>query len=79
MTSVAQSQPVPMRRSQRCKNKFLNRQEVEYSIPNPYRAAYSLQSLPDLLGKQLAKLEYLSTRSLQNLSFPDAGSHQEMD
>lgn len=79
MTSVAPSHPTPMRRSQRRKNKYLNREEVEYSIPNPYRASYSHQCLPDILGKQLSKMDYLSTRSLKNLSFPETSSHQEMD
>lgn len=69
MTSIAKPPTILMRRSQRRKNKYLNREETEYSIPNPYRAA-SDQCIPDILGKQLSKLDFLSTRSLKSLSFP---------
>ena len=69
MKSIVNPPAILMRKSQRRNNKYLNRQEVDYSIPNPYRAA-SDQCIPDILGKQLSKLDFLSTRSLKSLSFP---------
>ena len=69
MKSIANPPAILMRKSQRRNNKYLNRQEVDCSIPNPYRAA-SDQCIPDILGKQLSQLDFLSTRSLKSLNFP---------
>ena len=79
MSSLPTSHHLGMRRSQRRKNKMLSKADSDYSIPNPYQALYSQQCIPDTLGKQLSRLEYLSTKSLQNLDFPSANNHHEMN
>lgn len=67
------------RRSQRRIKKLIEKNISEYQIPNPYRSYRSNQCLPSNLGKQLSKIDFLSVRSLQNLSFADPTVHDEVN
>lgn len=59
------------RRSQRRINKLLDKNILEYSIPNPYRNCRSNAHLPRNLTRQLSRMDSFSVRSLQNLHFND--------
>lgn len=57
------------RRSQRRINKLLDKNILEYEIPNPYRNSRAHSFLPRNLSKQLSRMDNFSIRTLQTLHF----------
>lgn len=70
---------LPWRRSSRRMKKALDKNIQEYEIPNPYKKTKSSHQLPLGLERQLSKIDFLSVRSLQNLSFIDHSVQEEVN